>query len=727
VLLSNGNLNEVRVLADGRHRAVWHDPFPKPAYLFALVAGDLSHTQDSFVTVSGRQVTLRIYVEEKDLDKCQHAMRSLQQAMRWDEDVYGREYDLDIFNIVAVDDFNMGAMENKSLNIFNTSCVLCGPQITTDLGFQRVQAIVAHEYFHNWSGNRVTCRDWFQLSLKEGFTVFRDAQFSADMGSPTVKRVEDVILLRTAQFAEDAGPMAHPVRPESFIEINNFYTLTVYEKGAEVVRMMHTLLGPDDFRRGSDLYFQRHDGQAVTCEDFVRAMEDASGADLRQFRNWYSQAGTPQLRVRDEYDQATHCYSLHVEQSCPDTPGQSDKQPFVIPLAMGLLGEAGNLPLRQAGTPPDPETSDNTHTVLTVNQFTQTFVFEGVAERPVPSLLRGFSAPVRLQYDYSKNDLFALMRSDDDGFVRWDSAQALATLVIGEVEEQLLSGAPLRVDPLLIEACGDLLLDESLDAAMVAEMLRLPSEEYLAEQASLAGGANVDSIHTARNVVCSTLGAALAEPLLARYTSMAYEGAYAPDGDQIADRCLRNTCLSYLVGASTENLELAAQQYRKARNLTDRLAALREIAFYGNGALRDSTLADFYQNWRSETLVVNQWFQVQATIPDGLALSRVQSLMLHEDFELRNPNKVRALVGGFINQNPINFHRIDGAGYRFLSEIVVKLNRLNPQLASRLLMPLTRWRNYTGRAELMHAELARLAVEPELSPDVFEVLTKALQ
>ncbi len=393
---------------------------------------------------------------------------------------------------------------------------------------------------------------------------------------------------------------------------------------------------------------------------------------------------------------------------------------------MGLLGEAGNLPLRLAGTAPDPETSDNTHTVLTINQSSQTFVFEGVAERPVPSLLRGFSAPVRLHYDYSKSDLCALMRRDADGFVRWDSAQALATRVIGEVEKQLLTGAPLRVDPLLIEACGDLLRDDALDPAMVAEMLRLPSEEYLAEQASLTGGANVDSIHEARNVVRSTLGAALAEPLLARYQGLEYQGPYAPDADQIADRCLRNTCLSYLVSASTENLELAARQYRLARNMTDRLAALKEIAFYGDGTLRDSTLAGFYQDWRHEALVVNQWFQVQAAIPDSLGLSRVQALMSHGDFELRNPNKVRALVGGFINQNPVNFHRIDGAGYRFLGEIVIKLNRLNPQMASRLLTPLTRWRNYTGRAELMHAELERLAAEPELSPDVFEIVTKAL-
>jgi aminopeptidase N len=726
VLLSNGNLVEDKALADGRHRAVWHDPFPKPAYLFALVAGDLSHIEDTFSTVSGRQVTLRIYVEQKDLGKCDHAMLALQQAMRWDEDVYGREYDLDIFNIVAVDDFNMGAMENKSLNIFNTSCVLCSPETTTDTGFQRVQAIVAHEYFHNWSGNRVTCRDWFQLSLKEGFTVFRDSQFSADMGSPTVKRVEDVTVLRTAQFAEDAGPMAHPVRPDSFMEINNFYTLTVYEKGAEVVRMIHTLLGAQQFRAGSDLYFERHDGQAVTCEDFVSAMEDASGVDLGQFRNWYFQAGTPQLKVRDEYDAEAQRYTLHVEQSCPATPGQKEKQPFVIPLAMGLLGDAGNLHLRLFGSAPDPESSDNTHTVLTVDRPQQTYVFEGVAERPVPSLLRHFSAPVRLHYDYSKADLCALMRRDDDGFVRWDSAQALSTRVIREVETQLLAGGEPVVDPLLIEACGDLLRDESLDMALVAEMLRLPSEDYLAELASQAGGANVDSIHQARNTVRSALGAALAEPLLARYQRLDNLAPYAPDGEQIAERSLRNTCLTYLVSANPKNIDLAARQYRVAGNMTDRLAALKEIAFYGDAALRDNTLEGFYQDWRHEVLVVNQWLQLQAAIPDDQALARVQKLLSHADFDLRNPNKVRALIGGFAAQNPINFHRVDGSGYRFLSDTVIQLNRLNPQIAARLLTPLTKWRNYVGRVDMMRTELERLAREPALSPDVFEIVTKSL-
>jgi aminopeptidase N len=727
VLLSNGNPLEARELLDGRHSSTWHDPFPKPAYLFALVAGNLHDVRDTFTTCSGREVDLRIYVEEKDVPKCDHAMLSLKQSMRWDEEVFGREYDLDIFNIVAVDDFNMGAMENKSLNIFNTSCVLCSPDITTDMGFQRVQAIVAHEYFHNWSGNRVTCRDWFQLSLKEGFTVFRDAEFSSDMGSRTVKRVEDVMLLRTAQFAEDAGPMAHPVRPDSFMEINNFYTLTVYEKGAEVVRMIHTLLGAENFRLGSDLYFERHDGQAVTCEDFVCAMEDASGVDLRQFRNWYSQAGTPELFVTHEYDEDARTFTLHVRQTCPATPGQDQKEPFVIPLAVGLLGDAGNLRLKLAGENANTETADNTHCVLNVTESEQTFVFEDVPERPVPSLLRGFSAPVRLHYDYGKQDLCALMRRDDDGFVRWDSAQSLATAVIIEVQSQLAGDEATQVDQLLIEAYTDLLQDESLDPAMVAEMLSLPGENYLAEMAAQTGGADVDAIHQARQRVREVIGSSLESSLLATYHRLANEAAYAPNAQQIANRSLRNVCLAYLVAADRQHLSLARLQFEQARNMTDRFAALREIAFHDDEAGRAETLGRFYADWKHEALVVNQWLQVQAAIPDEKALARVESLMEHAEFDLRNPNKVRALIGVFAGQNPVNFHRIDGAGYRLLGDIVLKLNTLNPQIAARLLTPLTKWRSYTGRGELMCGELRRLAAEPDLSPDVFEVVSKSLE
>ena len=727
VLLSNGNLTQVEDLDNGRHRASWHDPFPKPAYLFAMVAGDLRHVQDSFRTASGRDVCLRIYVEEKDLGKCGHAMNSLKRAMRWDEEMYGREYDLELFNIVAVDDFNMGAMENKSLNIFNSSCVLCSPETTTDQGFQRVESIVAHEYFHNWSGNRVTCRDWFQLSLKEGFTVFRDASFSADMGSAIVKRVEDVMVLRTAQFAEDAGPMAHPVRPEAVIEINNFYTLTVYEKGAEVVGMIHTLLGPEAFRRGSDLYFQRHDGQAVTCEDFVRAMEEASGVDLAQFRNWYSQAGTPQLTVRDEYDEERARYTLHVNQSCPATPGQPVKQPFVIPLAMGLLGEAGNLPLQLESGEPGPESEDNTRVVLVVDKPRQSFVFQGVRERPVPSLLRGFSAPVRLDYRYSKGELRMLMSRDDDGFVRWDSAQALATRVIQEVEEQIRRSVPVAVDPLLVEACRTLLGDTSLDPAMVAVMLALPGEDYLAELASHTGGADVDTIHNARWAVQAELARACTAEFHDCYQRLATADEYAPDAAQIAARSLRNTCLAFLASARGLYPQLARHQFSEARNMTDRLAALQAIVFYGDAADREEALERFHRDWRHDTLVMNQWFSLQAAMPLGDTLARVQSLLAHPDFDIRNPNKVRALVGGFTGRNPVHFHRIDGAGYRFLADMVVRLDSANPQLASRLLAPLTKWRNYRGRAQLMYAQLERLGTRGDLSPDVFELVSKSLE
>ncbi|RLQ22411.1 aminopeptidase N [Seongchinamella sediminis] len=726
VLLSNGNLLEATALDNNRHRVQWHDPFPKPSYLFALVAGDLQHIEDSFRTAGGRDVTLRIYVEPKDIGKCDYAMDALKRSMRWDEEVFGREYDLDIFNIVAVDDFNMGAMENKSLNIFNSSCVLAHPDITTDAGYQRIEAIVAHEYFHNWSGNRVTCRDWFQLSLKEGFTVFRDAEFSSDMGSRTVKRVEDVSMLRSAQFAEDAGPMAHPVRPESYIEINNFYTLTVYEKGAEVVRMIHTLLGAEKFRAGSDLYFSRHDGQAVTCEDFLLAMEDASGMDLGQFRRWYAQAGTPVLSVADSYDAEAQTYTLEVSQRCPATPGQAEKQPFVIPLAMGLLGDAGNLPVKLAGEEPDHDTDDNTHRVLIIDREQQQFVFEGVQEHPVPSLLRGFSAPVRLEYNYDRDALCQLMSRDGDGFVRWDSGQTLALQVISEVQAQLSRGEAAAVDPLLTGAFTRLLEDESLDPAMVAEMLALPGEGYLAEQAG-EGAADVDLIHRARQRVKQAIGEAAEQVLLARYHGLASDEAYQPVGEQIARRALRNSCLDYLACANPAHLALASEQLASAGNMTDRLAALKTLAFHAEEADWTQPLADFYQDWRHETLVVNQWLQLQAAMPDAGALERVRGLMEHPDFDLRNPNKVRSLVGGFAGQNPVNFHRADGAGYRLLADVIAQLNSINPQIASRLLAPLTRWRFYVGRQELMRGELQRLAELPELSPDVYEVVTKSLQ
>ncbi|MEQ8800400.1 MAG: DUF3458 domain-containing protein, partial [Haliea sp.] len=498
---------------------------------------------------------------------------------------------------------------------FNSSCVLCSPETTTDAGFERVQSIVAHEYFHNWSGNRVTCRDWFQLSLKEGFTVFRDEAFSADMGSPTVKRVEEVNVLRSAQFAEDAGPMAHPVRPDSFVEISNFYTATIYQKGAEVVRMIHTLLGPERFRAGSDLYFERHDGQAVTCEEFVRAMEDASGIDLTQFRRWYSQAGTPRLSARGEHDAQARRYTLTLSQSTPATPGQPDKVPLMIPVALGLLGAAGNLPLRLAGETPDGENADNTHRVLVLTGEEQTFCFEGVMEPPVPALLRGFSAPVRLDYDYSSAELCALMSLEDDGFVRWDAAQQLALRVLDTAQQQLAANAAVAVDALYLEACGELLANAALDPAMVAEMLRLPGESYLAELAASRGGADVDAIHAARNAVRAALAQRHGAAFMDCYQRLASTEPYAPDSAQIGARSLRNICLDYLALAGEEGLALAAAQFADADNMSDRLAALQTLASHGSAAQRDATLEWFYQDWQHETLVVNQWLLVQATLP----------------------------------------------------------------------------------------------------------------
>ena len=720
VLLCNGNLGEAEDLADGRHMTGWNDPFLKPAYLFALVAGDLECLEDSFTTMSGRDVALKIYVEAKDLNKCDHAMDSLKRSMKWDEETFGREYDLDLFNIVAVDDFNMGAMENKSLNIFNTSCVLAEQQTTTDAGFQRVEAVVAHEYFHNWSGNRVTCRDWFQLSLKEGFTVFRDAEFSSDMGSRTVKRVEDVYVLRTAQFAEDAGPMAHPVRPDSFIEISNFYTVTIYEKGSEVVGMIRTLLGAEDFRKGSDLYFDRHDGQAVTCEDFVLAMEAASGKDLSQFRRWYSQAGTPVLDITGSYNADAQTYSLTIKQSCPATPGQPSKEPFHIPLAMGLLGEAGALRLQLQGEPLNAELSDNTHRVLDIAEAEQTVVFENIPEEPVPSLLRGFSAPVKLKFDYSREQLAFLMANDQDGFCRWDAAQQYGLMAIQDAQ----AGVNV-VDEGLIQAYRSLLADDSLDPAMVALMLGLPSESYLAE---LQSPVDVHSIHQARHRVALQIAEALKQELLASYQNNIINSGYQPNGEQIAKRSLKNRCLGYLMLLeSPEALALCVEQYSRADNMTDRLAALNFIVNSRFEQEKQTALASFYQQFSDESLVVNQWFQVQASCYLSGGVQRVKELMQHPAFDIKNPNKARSVIAAFAGANPVNFHALDGSGYAFLADQIIALDKLNPQIASRLCGPLSKWKKFVpGAQEKMRGELQRIVAEPKLSPDVYEVVSKSL-
>jgi len=725
VLLSNGNPIASGSEDNGRHWATWEDPFRKPAYLFALVAGDLWCVEDQFTTMSQREVALRIYVEPENLDKCQHAMDSLKRAMRWDEEAYGREYDLDIFMIVAVNDFNMGAMENKGLNIFNSSAVLAKAETATDAAHQRVEAIVAHEYFHNWSGNRVTCRDWFQLSLKEGFTVFRDAGFSADMNSPTVKRIEDVAYLRTHQFAEDAGPMAHSVRPDAYMEISNFYTLTVYEKGAEVVRMIQTLLGAEGFRKGSDLYFQRHDGQAVTCDDFVKAMEDANGVDLAQFKRWYGQAGTPRLEVGSAYDAEAKTLTLTFLQSCPPSPGQAHKEPFVIPVDLALLdGQGRELPLRLAGE----AAASGTSRVLAVSEAEQAFIFVDIPEQPLPSLLRGFSAPVKLSFPYSRDQLMFLMQHDSDGFNRWEAGQQLAVQVLQELIGQRQRGEPMVLDRRLVAALKSVLENDGLDQAMVAEMLSLPGEAYLIEISEVA---DVDAIHAAREFARRELAEALFEPLWQRYQAnrqASRQSAYVTTAEHFARRSLQNIALSYLMlSEKPEVLEAAQEQYREADNMTERLAALAVLVNSPFEEAKAEGLALFADRFKDDPLVMDQWFSVQAGCPLPGGLERVRALMQHPAFTIKNPNKVRALIGAFANQNHANFHRDDGESYRFLADQVIMLNALNPQIAARQLAPLTRWRKYDlSRQALMKVELERILVSGSLSSDVYEVVSKSL-
>ena len=737
VLLSNGN-DIARGEEGDRHWVSWQDPFMKPAYLFALVAGDLEHTEDEFVTMNGRRVTLRIFTEAHNLDKLDHAMTSLKKAMKWDEEVYGREYDLDIFMIVAVESFNMGAMENKGLNIFNTSCVLARPDTTTDAAWQRVESVVAHEYFHNWSGNRVTCRDWFQLSLKEGFTVFRDQEFSADMGSATVCRVNDVAVLRSAQFPEDAGPMAHPVRPDSFIEINNFYTATVYEKGAEVVRMIHTLLGPRAFRAGSDLYFQRHDGQAVTTEDFVRAMEDANEVDLAQLRLWYGQAGTPVLDVTSDYDEAAGTLTLNVKQSCSPTPGQNEKQPLHLPLKLGLLDAEGNdIHFPTAGLDlASLDESSGFSAVLNLREAEQQYVFRKLEARPVPSLLRGFSAPVKLNCDYSRDELTFLMSHDSDGFNRWEAGQRLALDVIQEIAGQIEAGEAARMDERLLTAFAAILdqaikgdEDPALDKEMIARMLVLPSESYLIEMSSEA---RVDVIHQAREEVRAAVARHLAEPLMSLYSLNRKDQAWAADARQIAERALKNVALAYLMQPEdTASVSLAVEQSKSADNMTDTLAALRALVDSAAAdalAVKDDLLADFYRQWQDEALVIDQWFAVQATCHLPGALARVNSLMAHQAFDIKVPNRMRALVAQFCMGNLVNFHQSDGSGYAFLADRVTELNAINPQMAARMLSPLTHWHKFDqSRQKLMQEQLQRILDMETISPDVYEIAFKSLQ
>ena len=731
ILLSNGNkIDEGVEEGDpSRHWVCWEDPFRKPSYLFALVAGNLACVNDEFVTRSQRVVKLQIFVEARDIEKCDHAMRSLKNAMRWDEKVYGREYDLDIFMIVAVDDFNMGAMENKGLNIFNTSCVLANPKTTTDTFFQRVEAVVAHEYFHNWSGNRVTCRDWFQLSLKEGFTVFRDSEFSADMGSRVVKRIEDVAFLKTVQFAEDSGPMAHSVRPESYMEISNFYTVTIYEKGAEVVRMISEILGPSKFREATDLYFSRFDGQAVTTEDFVRVMEEVSGTDLNQFRLWYSQAGTPELKINSSYDDKENKFTLLIEQNCRETPNQKNKEPFYIPLRLGLLNHNGEqLPLiTESGEKDSDSLYDR---IYPITKSRQEIVFHNIDSKPIPSLLRNFSAPIKLEYSYTQEELYFLMVHDTDGFNRWNAGQSLASQVITSL--QLGESDKIDEASKIISKAFRLLLNDSLnkkelDKAMLAHILELPSEGSLIEQ---AGVAVVDAIHIARESVADFISAELKADFEEAFNSNLSEGKFSVESGDMARRALKNISLNYLVRSGDSFwIEKCFQQFTQADNMTDQLAALRFLMIYSEKHCKeeaDQALHLFYDQWKHEPLVVDQWFVTQALYPGDESLERVKTLCKHQAFDIKNPNKVRSLIGVFSSQNHVQFYQGGGEGYEFLADSIIQLDQINPQIAARMMTPLTRWRKFDHKRQaLMQAQLQRIKETSNLSKDVFEVAEKS--
>ena len=718
VLLSNGNRIAQGELDNNRHWVSWEDPFAKPCYLFALVAGQLSCVADTFTTMSGRQIALEIFVEQHNLDKCEHAMQSLKNAMRWDQETYGLEYDLDLYMIVAVDHFNMGAMENKGLNVFNTKFVLARPETATDSDYEHIEGVIGHEYFHNWSGNRVTCRDWFQLSLKEGFTVFRDQQFSGDQTSQAVKRIEDVNALRTRQFAEDAGPLAHPIRPEAYIEINNFYTLTVYEKGAEVVCMLHTLLGAAGFRKGCDLYFSRHDGQAVTCEDFVKALEGANDVELTQFRRWYSQAGTPVLTVEQTYDALSQTLRLTLQQSCPPTPNQPVKQPLHIPVKLGLLAADG--------TPATIHYNGEQHAEITLNltEAEQTFVFEQLSAQPVVSLLRGFSAPVNLNMPRSLEELAFLFKHDSDSFNRWEAGQQFAVQVIFGLIDDLQNQRPLHLDALLVEAFHSLLANEADDLSYQALLLSLPDESYLAGQMAII---DVDAIHHAREFVKTTLANSLQDDFKRVYFIHHRDESGKFHAGAVGRRRLKNVCLSYLNQLDcSQSYHLVAEQFDQAKNMTDQMAALSAIVNSQHPQKTDY-LDRFYQQWQQEALVIDKWFALQASSSMPNTFATVQNLLQHPAFDMKTPNRVRALIGAFSQANPVHFHAKDGSGYGFLADQVLALNTLNPQIASRMVTGLAQWRRYDNqRQELMKQQLQRIVATQQLSKDVYEIASKSL-
>ncbi|MQT12167.1 aminopeptidase N [Segnochrobactrum spirostomi] len=720
VLLANGNLIEAGdVAGTDNHFAVWHDPFPKPSYLFAMVAGDLGLVRDSFVTASGRTVDLRIYCEHGKEARCAYAMDSLKRSMRWDEVAFGREYDLDIFMIVAVSDFNMGAMENKGLNVFNDKYVLAAPETATDQDYMGIEGVIAHEYFHNWTGNRITCRDWFQLCLKEGLTVFRDQEFSSDERSRPVKRIADVRLLRAQQFPEDGGPLAHPVRPDTYREINNFYTATIYEKGAELIRALKALIGAEAFCRGMDLYFERHDGDAATIEDFVTCFAEASGRDLGPFLRWYSQAGTPRVTARTAYDATAHTFTLELEQTCPPTPGQPLKQPVPIPIRFGLVGPDGSdLPYERATG------AAIVDGVIDFNEARQRIIFEGVAARPVPSLLRGFSAPVILDSDLTVEDRLFLLANDRDPFNRWEAAQTLAVGFLKDATAAAAAGQPVEVDGAFVQALGRLAIDDSLDRAFRALALQLPSEADIARE--IGTDVDPDAIATARLAWRTTIATSLQDAFTALYRSLSTNEPFRPDAEGAGRRALRNVMLDYLALAEGGPI-VAKDHYDGADNMTDRLAALTALVFTGADAA-NAALADFYRRFETDALVLDKWFAVQAAAPGADTLAKVKALTHHPAFSLSNPNRVRSLVGAFASGNQAQFNRADGKGYDFLADIVLALDPRNPQVAARLLNAFRSWRALEpSRRTRAEAALQRVAATTPLSRDVSDIAARCLE
>ncbi len=720
LLLSNGNLDESGKLDDGRHFAVWSDPFPKPSYLFALVAGDLGSIHDEFVTASGRKVRLGIYVEHGKEGLAGYAMDALKRSMRWDEEVFGREYDLDIFNIVAVSDFNMGAMENKGLNVFNDKYVLANDETATDADFASIEAIIAHEYFHNWTGNRITCRDWFQLCLKEGLTVFRDHEFSADQRSRPVKRIVEVRTLRAHQFPEDQGPLAHPVRPRRYREINNFYTTTVYEKGSEVVRMIRTILGAEDFRKGMDLYFERHDGEAATVEDFLQVFEDASGRDLSQFALWYHQAGTPNLAITTSHDAAAGEFTVEIEQSVPPTPSESRKRLMHIPLGFGLVGPDGKD--FEAESVEGALVEDG---IIHVRKRRHVVKFSGVAERPVLSLNRGFSAPITLSVEQRREDQMFLARHDSDPFSRWQAYNTLLTDALIAAYRKILGGKQPTFTKALIELAGSIASDEMLEHAYRALTLTLPGEADIARD--IGKNIDPDAILASRNALVGAIAEANAATFATVYAGLDWNGEFSPDAASAGRRALRNTLLDYLA-VLPDGVETADRHFNAASNMTDRVAALSVLAHRHAGSPQAvKALAAFEAKYRGDPLVLDKWFQIQATAPGAETLDAVRSLAAHPGFSMHNPNRVRALIGTFASANQTGFNRPDGAGYAYFAEIVLMIERNNPQLAARLATALRSWRSLEpGRQAKAREALLRIAGAPDLSADVRDIVERTL-